>query len=472
MDKKGRRSCKGNEDLSELSRRGISLTEVAIVVGVVSVSLLYAMRAFYSYTQANVYTNEKAIETVLATERIEEWKVVGGDNFVPGVQIPTFSKSVDANGVITFTRTLTTVPATTSLDVDCTTNTVNTQAAGYSYTLTQGTYGDAGSGNNCWFNPSTRAPGDHTAGNVKFSLTVPSSVSCTLSLNLVDLGTKLREERVIVNNVTKASYTAAQLVPPTGQTCTVNLTSNDTSSGTINVEIEQTNTTYEVAGNVATILDDCNDTGWTRFPSSIVRTVVATSTTTPPAITYSESDSQCLYISAPGSSGEYIYRNFNTSTASAGDSISAWIRFNADTSGGCQAYMSMPGGVSNTVTSATSGWQQMTKVLTASDIGASIRVYIYFGGLSLPNTNDRFHLNELLITSSTTTNPNAVISSFTLQSLTGFSDTSSNPPYVITSSLTPADSVPGAALGWIVTTSVSKTGSSYQPVTISNTINR
>ena len=466
-----------------MDKRGISLTEVAITLLVLSIGLLYGMKVFINYFKTNVYSNEKAIETVLATERIEEWKSVGGDNFVPGVQVPIFSSSVDGSGVITFTRNLITVPAVTQLEVNCTTNTVVTQASGYSYTLTTGTFGDAGGGNNCWFSPATRPVDDHTPGSIQFTITVPASVSCTLSMNLVDLGTELREERVIVNNIIRGSYTVAQLAPPSGQTLSVNLTSNDTASGTINIEIEQTSATYQVAGNTSIILDDCNDTGWTRYPSSVTRSVVSTSTTTPPSLPYTESDTQCLYISAPGSSGQWIRRDYNTSTSSAGDTISAWIRFNADTSGGIQTYMNLPGGNSNTVTSATNGWQQMTKTLTASDIGSSIPLYIYFDGLTTPNTHDRFHLNEIVLTSSTVSNPNAVMSSFNLKSLVGFTDPDSTPgapvappgthsPYIITSTLTPSDSTPGAALGWIVTVSVNKSGSNYEPVTISNTINR
>lgn len=452
-----------------MNKKGITLTEVAITLGVISISLLFGMKAFVGYFKSNVYTNEKSVETVLATGRIEEWKSVGGNNFVPGVQIPLFTTSVAANGVVSFTRSLYAVPATTSLQVDCTTDTIVTQTSGYSYVLTQGTYGDAGGGNNCWFDPGIRLPGDHTPGSIKFTITVPTSVSCTLTMNLVDLGTRYREERVIVNNIIRGSYTAAQLVPLAGQSVAVNLTSNDTSTGTINVEIEQTNTTYQVAGNTF-VLDDCNDAGWTDDPPSIV---LSNPTTPGTPLPYTESDGQSLYVDGPGSSGQNIYRNYNTSLALAGDSITAWVRLDADTSGGIQVWMNLPSGNSNVVTSAVSGWQQLTKVLTAADIGASIPVYIYFGQLTTPNTHDRFHLNELTLQFVTTqTNPNAVLSSFTLQSLTGFTDTTTYPPYIITSALTPSDSTPGAALGWIVTVSVSKSGSNYQPVTISNTINR
>lgn len=459
------------------NEKGLTLVEVVITMFVLSIVMLAAVQAFFHFFKVNLLTNEKAIKSVVATERIEEWKSVKGENFAPGVLFPVYSPTV-SNGIITFSRTLVPIPAITQLEFDCTTHTVTTQNLGYNYSLVQGNFGNPGGGSptNCWVHPLTRTPPDDTTpGNVIFSITCPSGMSGTLEMRLIDYMSKLRTERVIVNNLVKGSYTSAELAPPNGKLVSIPLTSVDTGTGNLTIEIEQTGS----INNTISVVDECfsSASSWSKYPSGVTRSNVTTPFTPLP---YTETDTKCMSIRAPGSSGQYVRRSLNTSAGAIGDSIIMWVYLDDNE----KCWFTTPAGSSNTVNSMTTGWQKLTKVISASsEKSSSTGITIKFEMYTIPNTSDTLHVNQVSIEKASGTNPNAVISNFALKSFTGFTDPDSaagapipppgsHYPYIITSTVTPTDDIAGAALGWLVTVTVSKQNDKFQPVTISNTINR
>lgn len=466
------------------NQKGFTLVEVVLTAFILSVIMLAAFSAFYNFFKVNVLMNERAIKAVLATERVEEWKSVKGENFAPGVQFPVYTPTV-SGGTITFSRTLVAIPAVTQLSVDCTTNLTLTQNSGYSYSLIQGTYTNPGYGStsNCWVHPKPpRAAGDTTPGNVVFVITCPASVSATLEMQLIDYATMQRSERVIINNLVKGTYTATDLVPPNGKSTSFPLTSVDTSTGNLTIEIEQTG----IINNAVTVIDDCYSSvaTWTRYPSTVTKANITTPFTPLP---YTETDTKCMSIKGPGSSGQYVRRTLNTTSASIGDSITAWVYLDDNE----KCWFNTPAGSSNTAYSDTTKvygdparWTKLSKVITASsERTTSTPITIKFEQITTPNTADTLFVNQVSVEKVTAPNPNAVISNFTLKSLVGFTDPDSSPgapipppgshyPYIITSSVAPTDVASGQPLGWVVTVTVSKQNEKFKPVTVSNTINR
>ena len=461
--------------------KGFSLVEVVITLGVLTFIMMGSYQAFLHYFKINVMTNQRAVKSILATQRVEEWKSVKGENFAPGVSFPIYTPSV-SNGTITFSRTVVNIPAVTQLEVDCTNNSTVSQNAGYNYTLIQGSYSNPGysSPSNCWVHPTTRTgPTDTTPGNVIFVIDCPAGTSSALELQMVDYSTKLREQRVIINNLVKGNFNAAALVPPSGVTASIPLTSVDTSTGHLTIEIEQTGSVY----TAITGLDDCSSTSasWTRYPSSVSRSNV----TTPVApVGYTETDTKCMTVYGPGTSGQYLKRKFNVSGSGAAvnDLLTVWLYLDTNQTAWFLS-KGTSGGSSNTINSTTTGWQKLYRTIAAGEITSSTTMSICWDKYSLPNTSDSFYVNQVAIEKANPPNPNAVLTRFAMKSLAGFTDPDSTVgspvpppgshyPYIITSRIVPTDTISGAALGWQVEVTVSKENDKYSPVTIINTINR
>jgi prepilin-type N-terminal cleavage/methylation domain-containing protein len=459
--------------------KGVTLVELLITTTIISVIFMASTKAFFQYFKSNVRTNQRAVKIALATGRLEEWKSVKGENFLPGVNFPIYSPNTDTStGVISFSRQVVAIPAVTQLDIDCIFNTY-TANSGYSYTLIGvGTYfGDPGFGStsNCWYAPGSRTvANENDPGNIKFAITCPAGVTAILELTLIDYATKARTERVVVNGITKESYTAANLVPPDGILCSIPLSTIDTATGSITVEVEQTG----VINNAAvTVLYDCTSTsGWTSNTGT--QSVKNTPhTPTPYTEEGTKKSFRCVSASAGTTTVSY-YRNINTSTRQIGDYARLWVDVDTDDT----VWFSMPGGNSNVVVGPTAGWVQLTRIMDINDIGASKLFSINY----LQNTgahNATIFANQVTTEAATTaTNPNAVLSHITLKTLAGFTDpdstsgspvtTASHSGYIIKSELEPTDILSGKALGWKVKVTVSKVNDEYEPVVISNTINR
>ncbi len=457
--------------------KGLTLIEIVITFFIISLILMSATRAFYQFYRANIRTNQMSIKMALATERLEEWKSIKGENFLPGVSFPLYTPNINTStGVISFSVRTVTIPAVTELDIDCTNNSTVTQNTGYACTLTSGAFGNPGFGSSstCWYEPSTRTvANENTPGSIRFTLDCPAGVTSILELTMIDYETASRTQRVLVNGITKASYIASDLVPPSGELCSIPLSASDTSSGHITVEIEQTG----VVNNASvTVINNFTATsGWTL--SAGTGTIVNTPTTPTP---YSEESTKKSYRinSATSTTTISLSRTINTSVNQAGDYIRLWVH--VDTSD--KMWFTTPSGNSDTATGPITNWQQLTKIMSASDDGANIPISIKY----IQNTSSHaatVYVNELTTeAASTATNPNAVLSRITLKSLEGFTDpdstagspvtTASHPGYIITSSLDPTNTSAGQAIGWTVSVSVSKVNDKYGPAVISNTINR
>ena len=463
---------------SRRKSKGFTLIEILITIFLISIILMATVKAFFFYFKVNIMANERAIKTAIATQRLEEWKSVKGENFIPGVLFPIYRPAVSTStGIITFTRTLVSIPAVTQLQVDCTTNTALIQNPGYAYNLTTGTFANPGYGSttNCWVNPlPPRAIGDSTPGIVVYTVDCPSGSTGVLEMQMVDYATRQRTQRVTINNLVKGTYTTAQMAPALGITANFPLTAIDTSTGHLTIEIEQTG----VINNSLTVVDDMlsSSSSWTRYPSSVSRSNITTPFTPLP---YTESDTKAMTVYGPGSSGQYLRRTLNTTAGSVGDTLSLWARL--DTNQKC--WFNTSAGSSNTITSAVTGWQKMSRVTTASsEHNSSTPVTIKFDGVTTPNTSDAFVVNQFQIEKANPPNPNAVISAFTFKTLIGFTDpdTSAGAPvptptfgnYIVTSTVMPTDSVAGAALGYVVTVTVSKQNELFKPIILTNTINR
>ncbi|MEI7904705.1 MAG: prepilin-type N-terminal cleavage/methylation domain-containing protein [Candidatus Firestonebacteria bacterium] len=456
--------------------KGLTLVEIIITFSVISVLLMASTKAFTQYFKANIRTNQMAIKTALATERLEEWKSVKGENFLPGVSFPLYSPQVNSStGVITFTRNVISIPAVTQLEVDCTGNSTTTQNTGYSYTLLQGGFANPGWGasSNCWVDPVTRSSGNTAPGNIKFVINCPAGITATLGMQMVDYATLARNERVVINNFVKGSYIDSDLVPPDGKTISLPLTSIDTGTGHVTVEIEQTGI---INSSDYLAIDTCSsNSGWTVSSGS--RTAINTIST---IIPYTETDTpgKCLSIrSTLATSPKTAVKSLNTSAAVAGDTFSAWVYLSVDQ----QAWFTLPSGNSNTCTSAVTGWQKLSRVMTAADIGNSKSFTLKFKEISTADTEIIF-LNQIGTEKATPSNPNAVLTNFNLISLNGFTDPdstsgspvtiASHPGYIIDSVIFPTDTTAGQAVGWTVTITVSMVNDKYKPVVLSNTINR
>ena len=456
---------------------GLTLVELIITFFVIRIILMSTTRTFYKYLKANIRTNQMAIKTTMATERLEEWKSVKGENFLPGVSFPIYTPNVNTStGVISFSVSIVSIPAVTELDIDCTINSMVTQNTGYSYTLTGGTYSNPGFGSStpCWCDPAARTvANENVPGDIAFTLNCPTGITATLELTMIDYATKARTQRVLVNGITKASYIASDLVPPNGKLCSIPLTAIDTSTGHLSIEIEQTGV---VNNSSVTVINNCSSTsGWTL--SSGTGTIQNTPHTPTP---YSEESTPKSYriTSTTSTTPISLSRTINTSASQPGDYIRLWVYIDTND----KMWFTTPGGDSNIVVGPTSAWQQLTKIMTAADDGSSIPISIKY----VQNTSSHaatVYANELTTEAATTaTNPNAVLSRVTLKSLIGFTDpdstagspvtTASHPGYIITSSLLPTNTAGGQAIGWTVSVSVSKVNDPYMPVVISNTINR
>lgn len=444
--------------------RGVTIIEAMISSTILTVAVVASLKAFYHYQEANLQAEDRSLRTVLATERIEQWKSVGAQNFVPGVNVPVMVPSVNSAGVITFTRTLVAVPATTALHVDCTINSAVAMSSGYAYALIQGAYGDAGGSALCFYDPVVRAVDDHTPGIVRLSLTIPTGMSGNLKLNLIDYGGKFREQQIVVNNVVRASYTSGQFAAPNGVTLSIPITSTDTSDGWLLVSIEQINN----VASVSTVIDDYNDTtGQTKSPASAAMSIVAT----PPVFTDDDSDVQSIRITGPGSSAAHIRKDYDLSFASSGDTLRAWVLMDQDTGLNIKSRLRMRSG-SGPWVSAVAGWAQLTMAVGASDITTATNVTLEFQQISVPNTSDLIYANQLTI-DSPMKNPNAVLTWIKFEAFSQYTDTISHAPYTVTSVLTPTDNIAEAALGWQVQVTVSRPNRpKWGNVTIANTLNR
>jgi len=458
--------------------KGFTLIEILITIFLISIILMATVKAFFYYFKVNIMANERAVKTAIATQRLEEWKSVKGENFIPGVLFPIYKPAVSTStGVISFSRTLVSIPAVTQLQVDCTTNTALIQNSGYSYNLTTGAFSNPGYGSasNCWVNPlPPRVVGDSTPGNVIFTVDCPPGSSGVLEMQFVDYASMQRTQRVVINNLVKGTYTAAQMAPPLGITANYALTAVDTSTGHLTIEVEQTG----VINNAVSVADDMLSSAgsWTKFPSSISKSNVTTPFTPLP---YTETDTKAMTVYGPGSSGQYLRRTLNTTAGTVGDTLALWAYL--DTNQKC--WFSTSAGSSNTITSAVTGWQKMSRITTAaSEHNSSTPVTIKFQEVTTPNTSDAFIVNQFQIEKTNPPNPNAVLSAFTFKTLIGFTDpdTATGAPvstptfgnYIVSSTVMPTDSVAGAALGYVVTVSVSKQNDLFTPIVLTNTINR
>lgn len=462
----------------KMKNKGFTLIEILITIFLISVILMATVKAFFYYFKINILANERAIKTSIATQRLEEWKSVKGENFIPGVMFPIYRPTVNTStGIISFSRTLVSIPAITQLQVDCTTNTALIQNTGYGYILTNGTFSNPGYGSttSCWVNPTPpRTVGDATPGKLVFTIDCPAGSTGVLEMQMIDYASMNRTERVVINNLVKGTYTDTQMAPALGISASYPLTAVDTSSGHLTVEVEQTG----VVNNSLSVVDDMvsSSGSWTRSPSSISRSNITTPFTPLP---YTETDSKAMTVYGPGSSGQSLRRTLNTTAGRVGDTLALWARLDNN----MKLWFTTSAGSSNTVTSAVTGWQKLSRVTTSSsEHNSSTPVTIRFEGLTTPNTSDAFIVNQFQIEKASPPNPNAVLSGFTLKTLIGFTDpdsTAGSPvttatfnKYIVTSSIMPTDSVAGAALGYIVTVSVSKENDLFEPIILTNTINR
>ncbi len=459
------------------AKKGFTLVEMVIMLGVIAFIMLGAYNAFLMYFKGNVLMNSRAIKSLLATQRVEEWKSVRGENFAPGVAFPIYTPYVTSAGVISIACTTVSIPAITQLEIDCTANSVMTQASGYSCSLTQGTFGNPGYGaaTNCWFHPATRAVTDTTPGDITFIINCPDAITSTLFIKMIDYNSMQRQQRILINNLVKASYVASNLAPTGGATATIQLNSIDTGTGVLTVEIEQTGAVNPDIG----VLDgfSTSSANWTATGSGITKSNITTLIT---PVGFLDSDGMCMTVTAPTTTtatAATLRKALNISSCSpvAGtDQLVVWIAMQDSAK---VAWFQTTGGSSNTCSSAvTTGWQKLSRTITAGEITTSTAI-------TIRTTSTKFLLNDFYVLDLNPPNPNAVLDHITMKSLIGFTDPDSTAgapvpppgshyPYIITSTVTPSDATAGMAEGWVVSVSVSKQNDKYQPVTVINTINR
>jgi Tfp pilus assembly protein PilV len=228
--------------------KGFSLLDVVVASMVVTITIV-AMTGFFTYLFKEISSNRERINmTAVAVSRLEEWRSLPHRAIVPNMQFQYFRRTVDTNsGLIVFSTATLTVPSVNRISL---TTPAKTVAPSYNYLFNLPSGGNMFGGedfvNNIWYDGPDSTPGNNTPGLIRLTLTCVPGVTGILTIRVLDYNNQQREEKVSVNGIVIKRFTAGSFgtaASLANRTVEYTLTQQHTASGTVYIEIKQTNTT-------------------------------------------------------------------------------------------------------------------------------------------------------------------------------------------------------------------------------------
>ncbi|MDD5491699.1 MAG: hypothetical protein PHV60_03330 [bacterium] len=227
--------------------RGFSLLDVIVASMVITITII-SITGFFTYLFREISTNRERITmTSVAMSRLEEWRSLPYSAIVPNMQFQYFRRTVDqASGQIVFSTQTWTVLPVNRINL---TTVAKTTSPGYGYLFNLPSGGNMFGGedfvNQVWYDGPDATPGNNTPGVIRLTLTCVPGVSGILTIRVLDYNNKQREEKVSVNGIVIKRFPAGTFVPTApiaNRTIEYTLTQQHTATGTVNIEIKQTNT--------------------------------------------------------------------------------------------------------------------------------------------------------------------------------------------------------------------------------------
>ncbi|MDD5131938.1 MAG: hypothetical protein PHH44_04675 [bacterium] len=227
--------------------KGFSLVDVIVATMLLTITI-GSVTGFFTYLFKQISTNrEKISMTAIAMSRLEEWRALPYSAIVPNMQFQYFRRTVDqATGQVVFsTQTWTVLPVNR---ISLTTPTKTTSPSyGYLFNLPSGgnMFGGEDFINQVWYDGPDATPGNNTPGVIRLTLTCVPGVSGILTIRVLDYNNRQREEKVSVNGIVIKRFPAGTFgpaAPVANRMIEYTLTQQHTATGTVNIEIKQTNT--------------------------------------------------------------------------------------------------------------------------------------------------------------------------------------------------------------------------------------
>jgi hypothetical protein len=228
--------------------KGFSLLDVIVASMVIMITIV-SITGFFTSLFKTIGTNRERITmTAVAMSRLEEWRSLPHKALVPNMQFQYFKRTIDHNsGQIVFSTHTLTVPSVNRIRL---TTPAKTTSSGYGYLFNLPSGGNMFGGedfiNQVWYDGPDATPGNNTPGLIRLTLTCVPGVSGILTIRVLDYNNRQREEKVIVNGIVIKKFPAGSFgtaAPLANRTIEYTLTQQHTSTGVVNIEIRQTNTT-------------------------------------------------------------------------------------------------------------------------------------------------------------------------------------------------------------------------------------
>lgn len=242
--------AKGTYEKSYMNSKakGFTLLDVMIASMVLMITIV-GITSFFTYLFKEIDTNRERISmTAVAMSRLEEWRSLSYKDLTPNMQFQYFKRTVNRdNGQIVFSTHTLTVPSVNRISLTTPLKYTYT-AYNYLYNLPSGgnMLGGEDFINQVWYDGPDSTPGNNTPGLIRLTLNCPVGVSGILTIKVLDYNNKQREEKISVNGIVIKKFPAGSFrpaIPLANRTVEYTLTQEHTSTGVVNIDIQQTSDT-------------------------------------------------------------------------------------------------------------------------------------------------------------------------------------------------------------------------------------